>query len=71
MAGFCAVCGCSSELLRSCTTAAVKPTPSSNIAAMLAQVVDGVEAALRGRIIAGVINTSASYSSITAAKSNS
>ena len=67
----CAVCGCSSEWLRICTTAAVKPTPSSSIAAMLAQVLDGV-AALRGRLkAAGVVNTSRAYSSRAVAKSNS
>ena len=66
----CAICG-SSERLSICTIAAVKPTPSSNIAAMLAQVVDGAEVALVGRLKAGVVNTSAAYSSKTVAKSNS
>lgn len=66
----CAICG-SSERLSICTTTAVKPTPSSNIAAILAQVVDGVEAALRGWLNSGVVNTSAAYLSKTVAKSNS
>ena len=52
--------------------AAVKPTASNSIAAMLAQAVEGVEEAVRGgRLKAGVVSTSAAYSSRIVAKSNS